>query len=240
MNLPATITETLNEVQRPIAEAMSGEKIRTLEPAKLRGVVAENIKRAIKLTGIKDINPEDISADINLLTPIIRRNHGGITADELRYITEQGSIGKFGKFYGINPKTIIEWVEAYKNSEERKQTLRTIRKLSQSEESALNAPEIPFAELWENAKADYLKTGKVLGAAYLYEKAKENKLINLTPDQVEDCKANARINAASRIHDLKQSDIWKGRHLADKYKDENGQAFKNLCRIEAIKLMFKD
>ena len=238
MNLPAKQIETLSELEKPIAKAMQGVKIRTLDPSQLREAIAENIKRAIKLTGLKDINAEDVKADINLLVPLVRRNHGGITVDELRYITEQGSIGKFGKFYGVNPKTLIEWIEGYKTSPERKQTLQTIKRLSEYDKPQIEAAATDFKEFWEQAKADYQKTGRILGAVYLYENARRHKMIKLSLDQIETCKANARINAANRIHDQKQIDIFKGRHLADKYRDEQSEAFRNLCKIEAIKLMF--
>ncbi|BDD07451.1 hypothetical protein AUTU_49340 (plasmid) [Aureibacter tunicatorum] len=67
---------------------------------------------SLKLTWLQDNNEfNQVIADIVNLAKI----HSDLSIDELDIVFEYGIIGEFGEYYGINKKTINQWIKAYKN-----------------------------------------------------------------------------------------------------------------------------
>jgi len=212
-----------------------------------RSELTECYRLALKIAGVKNIDPEDVSLDVTLTAQMLEREYPSMTLKEVRYATEKGSGGFYGEFHGVNPKTFMNWIRSYRQSTEWKEA----RKLAK-EQKALPQPkqlsQEQMQEMWEEAKTDYLTNGKIKGELVLYNLGRKLGYIQLLSEVfIEQVKESALLSLKSRVEALKQERLINRRtvhalkEVIEAEPDERSkmETWQDQCKREAVKLTFK-
>lgn len=170
--MTTSITKTSISSVQAVEAAMQAPKIRE------QGNITERLKQiyrtALITCGHKNFNPEDVKLQVSILEKSLKHSYAGVTLEELSYASEKGSIGEYGEFHGISPATFIFWLKGYLMSFERKNAMRSQKKGIQRDDTV--KPVVTISEkqqFWNQCKADFQKTGRLIGETYLYKIGKE-------------------------------------------------------------------
>lgn len=228
-----------------VSVAMEAPKIREVESSRNR--VKEIYLKALLTAGQKNADPQDLSLQIDILDGKLKKHFGGVTLEEVSFAAEKGSIGEYGEFYGISPKTICGWVRSYLDSHERKIALRESKKpKALPEPKTLNR--LDKQEFWNEVKEDYLKSGKIIGELALYPVGVELGHIDIKNEMVvEEAIFNAIKFFENRLEDLRiggvmtkvlKRDLIEGL-MCDVDKKRSPNRWINQCKREAVKIAMK-
>lgn len=109
---------------------------------------------------ISDVSSRNLTiTQINLYTVEmyrdIARKWAWLRSGELRYALEQGAKGFYGPVFDISYTTIVSWINAYRDSDERRDVIMDLRRRPEIERTAKGAPVSP--EELERSRNEYLK-----------------------------------------------------------------------------------
>ena len=231
-----------------IIQIRNNMKARPIRDKLDRSELAECYRLALKIAGVKNIDPKDVSLDVTLTEQILKREFPSMTMKEVRYATEQGAGGFYGEFHGINPKTFMDWIRAYRNSTEWKQA----KNQKEPQRKELPRPkELTPAQkkdIWDDAKKRYLETHSLQGGVWLYGIGLELGYIDAQDELfIEKVRYKTEKKLKARIEALKQQRLIQ-RQAVKEYQaileTETDQRKKYPkwvaeCKREAVKLTFQ-
>ena len=92
---------------------------------------------------------DHVKAVASRLIVILQERFPLITGSEIRLACRAGAVGTYGEFYGISPKTVVEWIQGYIS--------RRGEIILQVAPPALPEPKQPTEEEWEKMMARKLR-----------------------------------------------------------------------------------
>lgn len=92
---------------------------------------------------------DHVKAVASRLIVILQERFPLITGSEIRLACRAGAVGTYGEFYGISPKTIVEWIQGYIS--------RRGEIILQSAPPALPEPKQPTQEEWNQMMGHKLR-----------------------------------------------------------------------------------
>lgn len=107
-------------------ELASSPKLSTLPTADLKNKIVDMMQHASILNGgTKDPDPHIFKIHIDSIYEDIMTVHSWLTVAELQTVFKEGLRGKYGEFFGLNYKTVSDWIIGYRDSPERKTYLES-------------------------------------------------------------------------------------------------------------------
>lgn len=204
-------------------------------------------RTAIQLAGLKNYDAESVSLDVTLTAQILTREFPSLTLKEVRYATEKGATGCYGEFHGINPKTFLDWVRAYRNSTEWKEARKNDKDQKQLPKPKTLSPD-QMQKTWNEAKERYRHSGLVQGGVWLYGLGLDLGKINVQDELfIEEVRYNAQKTFEKRIEALKAQRLLQKRTIkelqaileAEPEERSQNKTWIDQCKREAVKLIFK-
>jgi len=213
-----------------------------------REELAQIYRRAIKLAGIKSFDPDDVSEDLSLTIPLLKREFPSLTIKEIQYAVEQGAVGYYGEFHGINPKTFMDWIRAYRNSTEWKQAKNQKEPARKELPRPKELTPAQKKDIWNDAKKRYLESHSLQGGVWLYGIGLELGYIDARDEIfIQEVRYKTEKKLKDRIEALKQQRLIQ-RQAVKEYQaileTETDQRKKYPkwvaeCKREAVKLTFE-
>lgn len=177
-------------------------------------------------------------------------SHGILTLSELKIAFNLGYKGEFGPYFGLNVRTYFTWVNAYRYSKHRANTVIALHKSGDD----INRKEPPTLE--EQAKLskenainsfEYFKTAGVLmdigNVTYRY--LERLKIIAFTPEKKKEIAKAVKIKLADeqKIEKTKVKTSWQRDAIDEaikKIQDGTTPTFVAECRREALRVFYKE
>lgn len=200
----------------------------------LQELVRELYRTAYAITGYRIDKEKVQQIDMPATVSLLQELHPRRDREDLQLAVKWGALGRYGEFTGINAKTIINWVDAYTNSPEFKEKLRS----KKEEPQQLPPPPVDYNEAWEECKSLYKQTGQLPKGAgeFYFNAAHKLGLFDWgNKEFVEEVKYQARCKMLDRIREIKG--VGSVAHLKDQLKDEKSEAFRTECKRQAVKLI---
>lgn len=153
-------------------------------------------KASILNGGTKDPDYAVLDVHVEAIYTDLIHIHSWLTQAELNHLFSEGLRGKYGEFFGINYKTVCEWIIAYRDSPERKSYL----------ESKTKVVELPPPVMTQDQKdqddRDFVNYNHELHKkcplklqmipVILYKILYKNGKINFTDEEKEDIREQAK------------------------------------------------
>ncbi len=157
--------------------------------------IYEVIAKTLIDTGVKNI-PEQQQVILNIsetVYTLICDKYKNLTINELRLACFNGSLEEYGKYFGVNLKTVSDWLKGYNNDENKKKAMHewnkmidlvTIKKFNdqQKEEIILDGCIKCFEEYKTSGILKQLIKPCDSLLAIFYDKLKEKQLLVFTKD----------------------------------------------------------
>lgn len=148
-----------------VKQAMQGAKFGSLEPQERFRNVLALVKRAYINSGIKQ-GSEHMDEVIKSIAEAISSRFEALTVDEIHLATNEGALGNYGDFHGINAKTFVGWLNAYQASHVRKEVVRERCYIDPSHQ--LPAQEIDAEDFIESGVDLYREEGRKMKGASMF------------------------------------------------------------------------
>lgn len=100
---------------KQIVKATQEPRIKDLKPEQLSEAVIKFIEQAnrrVSTSSNKDVLTQTY---IDVLKEL-KQNYKALTLSEVSIAIESGSLGKYGEFYGVNSRSVVQWVRHYKEN----------------------------------------------------------------------------------------------------------------------------
>lgn len=194
-------------------------------------------KAAILNGGTKDPDPYALNIHVEAIYTDLNSIHTWLTQAELNHLFSEGLRGKYGEYFGINYKTVTEWIIAYRDSSERKAYI----------EQKTKVKELPVRQMTPEEKEqddkDYVnhffnlhkKEPLKLQAidVNIYKTLWKNGKVNLDDETKEEIRGLAR----ETFFNLKRDGTLDSHHLQN--LDEQ-KAIDNLAKRFAVRHIFNE
>ena len=219
MNGPKTGLQGLEQSQgrskaQIVLNAIDSNKIKHVGDDQLTKAVVNLLRVANNRSSTKANNDTLDQAAIDLFQEL-KTNYRGLGINEVKLAIDYGSLGRFGEFYGVNSKSVIGWLEEYKNTL-RIEGMKEKRKLKDIDEAKqIKEAQVSKEREFHNQVFNYYSTGKLghnsafavyryladtLGHDYLsgeekwdiFEKAKKQRAKEFESEMTEAMKKNDR------------------------------------------------
>ena len=136
------------EIERIIA-AKQSVQVRSMEQSLLKREITEAIITANKITG-QATSAEKINTESDLICEMITNDYPYLAVGEITIAASIGAYGKFGDFFGINPKTFKQWIEGHRLSHEAKKAARILEEIEYRKQKIKTQIDIPNKDEYYN------------------------------------------------------------------------------------------
>lgn len=152
--------------QLQIAKAINSQLVNQVPPADVFKVLNMAIVKSYIDTGFKAPDAHNTNDAfiyqqmVNEIVVYVRTRLAGYRVNELPVAIERGCLGEFGEFMGLNKKSYIQFLNGYKDSQDRLITLSEIKKLQElpkpipSMEEQFNTAKYNVLQAFEAHKID--------------------------------------------------------------------------------------
>jgi len=171
----------------------SGIKAREIEEKEIKKALYDQIKIGYKISQTKlplDFQKE-ITATVEMVYPEIVERHGGLTEKEIRLALRNGFYGRYGDFYGITPKEILRFIDAYSVSDQRKSLIKQSRdaqEASQKPQPPKKLTDDQRKEWWAIARERFKDGHEVIAADHLWKIGLDYKFIRIDDAELKSIK----------------------------------------------------
>lgn len=220
-------------IEKIITTVAQSRKVKTLSREEALQVVQRAYFKAIIARGATVPNKEDLQAEILILTDAILRERKGLTTGELELALENGALGLYGKVYGVNPNSAMEWITTYSNSHERKQALKHFTNEEEKTKQRKELSRLEANNFWEERKRVYQSKGSCAGTDLLFKYLTKLNKANTNDKTVQELAVKrARLIRSKRKADI--NNLQALRDIMSRYDDESSAGFRHLARMAAV------
>lgn len=173
------------------------QKCKDISQVELKDSITDMLQKAtILVRGEREMDALLLKVQVDAIYNDLIHIHAWLTQAELNHLFSEGLRGKYGEFFGINYKTVCEWIIAYRDSPERKSYL----------ESKSKVPELPPPKMTQEQKEqddrDFVNYNHELHKkcplklqmipVILYKILYRNGKVNLSEEDKEDIREQAK------------------------------------------------
>lgn len=248
-----TITDKNAINQLPIALqkyalAKEGEIVSKMSLKFAIKAIYEVIAKTLIDTGVKNI-PEQQQVILNIsetVYTLICDKYKNLTINELKLACFNGSLEEYGKYFGVNLKTVSDWLKGYNNDENKKKAMAEWNKMidlvqirkyndDQKEQIVLDGCIHFFNEYKANGLLNQIISPIDSLCAIFYDKLKEKKLILFTKERKLEIYDKAVIKYKEQLDEAKKNRKLKfeQKHmdaLLESMANNSNKPFANLCK----------
>ena len=154
-------------------------------------MITEEFEKALTRAGTSKLDDKEKGFTISEIIALLNKKKQ-VTHKEVSEIFRKGSLGLYGKYFGINVKSVHEWIESFYADEDRKIAIRKLNELNQAAEKIRELTPIEsqslikksIKEIFEERKINQF-SGTELLSYPIYDFLKLNGFINLTDKEKE-------------------------------------------------------
>lgn len=250
--------EQLPENLRKYALAKEGELICSMSLKFAIKSIYEVLAKVLVDTGIRNINEQhDVLINISEnVYKLIKDRYKNITINELKLACLNGSLGEYGTYFGLNLKTVSDWLKGYNNDENKKKAMAEWNRLlgyvsiqpkteKEKDEIIVNGCIHYFNEYRQAGVLKQILVPVDTLCSVFYDKLKEKGLLILTKErQLElydkaliEYEASLKAKAKDRTVNFKENQI---QGLLDLIKTKQNKPFVNVCKRMALLQYFDE
>lgn len=187
---------------------MRSAMVRALDDAAIGNTVKMSVAKAFADSGQKPTK-EDVNYIVPALINEVKRHFPNIRIDEIPIAINNGILGHYGEYFGINVVSFMKFIRAYYSSQERAQmaiaALPVPEEKPQPTEQEILAAE---KQMISDAFASYRQNGYYLDIAnHVYNKLNGRGLIQFTAQRKKEFYEQARLELLQDNHNSLRGSI---------------------------------
>lgn len=187
----------LNSLEQEIFKAkITSVRVDSISSKELNNVLIDIIEKTYFLCGM-EVDPKYSAIQIPELSNDLRKYFSFLTLSELEIAFKKGCKEDYGKYFGLNYKTYIGWVNSYKNEQSRSNAINAIaeskKELEPKQKELTSEEKVEIMKNGALIKFEDFKLGKLNDIGNVtYNWLEKKELINFTAQKKKEFMAFAK------------------------------------------------